>query len=735
MNSEDNTETASRLQWLQRWLIDPLQEMSEPDQQRARFMAAISLSLVLLGWPLVLLFHFTESPPDGVFFSARNTVSIILTAIMLLYPLTRTRYYLVAAWGAVLTFTLPYYLLIVPTISDVGAEILYYLVIPLIICSILFSVRTVMLVAGINLVLIVSTPLVFPDHLRVEEVVLGPLSMVGAAALLLIFSSQLAQGVRKSEQEQQAMAEALSDIAIALNSSLELDDVLERMLTHLSRVLPHDAATIMVVEDGVARVIRHVGFLPRGIPEHTLLEVRFPIDEIANLRYMVETGQPVLMPDVRKDPNWVVVEKATDWIYSYLGAPVMFEGEMLGVINVDSATPGTFNEDHARRLVSFAAQAAVALRNARLKTELDELVALRSAQLEREQRLLQAVLDASGEGVVYTEGMTIQYANRTLHDMTGYELGELKGQNSLMFVEADLVNPVNMDHWMRLLEAVQRGEVLREDVKFYRKDGSTFDAGLTVSAVQYSSDNTWGTVTIVRDISQEKALDEKKARFIANAAHELRSPIASLNTRLYMIQRDPGNLERHVDLLARVIERMNRLVEDLLDLSRFENGVIQLRPRSVILQNVVNDVVELQRAEAEQKSIHLECTLPLEPVQVYMDPERITQVLTNLVRNAIIYTQEGGRVEVRAEPEDSTRGTLTGVRVWVCDDGPGITAEVLPHIFQPFYRAEDRSHGTGLGLSIAREIIQMHNGSLTASSEPGHGSAFCFHLPLGPQES
>jgi PAS domain S-box-containing protein len=737
MNYQDTADTTSLNRRLKRWFVDPLHnDLNAVARRRAQSLAAICLSIVGLGLPVLLITYLIEEPADDVVLSAAGTLTIIMVGLALMYPLTRTRHYLIAAWGIVLVFTVPYYLLALPHVNGLGPHVFIYLVIPLIICSIIFGVRTMVLVAAIHLLLIASMPLLYPSDIQLIDILPGPLSVVGASAVLLIIASRLAQRTRESEQEQQAMAEALSDIAIALNSSLELNEVMERMLTHLSRVLPYDAATIMVVEDGAARVIRHVGFLARGISEQQLLDVRFPINEIANLRYMVETGQPVLIPDVSKDPTWITIEDMTSWIHGYVGAPIMIEGEMLGVLNVDSATPGTFNENHARRLVSFAAQAAVALRNARLKTELDELVSLRSQQLEREQRRLQAVLDASGEGVIYTEGTTIQYANQALYRMTGYDVGELRGRSARMLLDPESLSSGNVEHWVEVLQGIRAGQVWRDDITLHRKDGSSFDAGMTVSVVDRgSTDDDWGIVAIVRDISQEKALNDKKSRFIANASHELRSPIASLNTRLYMIQRDRDNLDKHLQVLGRIIDRMNRLVEDLLDLSRFENGVIQLHHRSVVLQNLIHEVVETQRPEAETKSIVLDCQLPPAPVQVHVDPERITQVITNLVRNAVIYTQPGGKIEIHTDLDLDGNGRVRGVRVWVRDNGPGIAADDLPHIFQPFYRAEDRSHGTGLGLSIAREIVQLHEGTLTVTSEVGQGSVFCILLPLLPLAS
>jgi two-component system phosphate regulon sensor histidine kinase PhoR len=157
--------------------------------------------------------------------------------------------------------------------------------------------------------------------------------------------------------------------------------------------------------------------------------------------------------------------------------------------------------------------------------------------------------------------------------------------------------------------------------------------------------------------------------------------------------------------------------------------VIPLRRQSIGVQTLLRDVVQLQQPEADRKRITLNLDLPEHPIYIYADPGRITQVITNLLVNAVNYTPEGGHIDVQLVMD--TGGTQRSAVIRVCDNGIGIPAEHLPRVFEPFYRAsEGDNRGTGLGLSISKEIIELHGGSLTVESEPGQGSTFCVRLAM-----
>jgi DNA-binding NarL/FixJ family response regulator/signal transduction histidine kinase len=168
-----------------------------------------------------------------------------------------------------------------------------------------------------------------------------------------------------AERELRALAEALRDTAAALNSTLDSDQVLDRILENVGRVLPHDAANIMLVDQqGAARVARHRGYVERGL-EEWLRNLSFSIADTPGLRQMAETHLPLIIPDTQDYAGWIDLPQ-TRWLRSYACAPICFKGVLVGFLNLDSATPGFFCADHAERLQAFADQAAVAIENARL---------------------------------------------------------------------------------------------------------------------------------------------------------------------------------------------------------------------------------------------------------------------------------------------------------------------------------------------------------------------------------
>jgi signal transduction histidine kinase len=271
---------------------------------------------------------------------------------------------------------------------------------------------------------------------------------------------------------------------------------------------------------------------------------------------------------------------------------------------------------------------------------------------------------------------------------------------------------------------VETGAICRDEIRLARKDGVLIDAGLTVSRSGDPADGTRPIVVVVRDISQEKALQGQQSRFIATASHELRTPITNLRTRLYLVQRDPQRMAEHLEVINDVTLRMQRLVEDLLDQSRFERGLILLNLAAVELQQLLSDVVRVQSAEAEAKDIRLSIRLTNGPQIVRADAERLTQVITNLVTNSLHYTPLGGSVEIGLATANQ-QAIIT-----VKDTGMGIAPENLDSIFKPFVRGNELVKGTGLGLSIAREIVELHNGTIWAESKLNEGSSFFISLQL-----
>jgi len=317
--------------------------------------------------------------------------------------------------------------------------------------------------------------------------------------------------------------------------------------------------------------------------------------------------------------------------------------------------------------------------------------------------------------------------------MTGYTAEELISDPDVFFRWVHQSVNTSADILKILASLIKRG-IWERDTVLIRKDGSEFDAHVTICTVAVLNPETVQMVALVRDIRQEKALQQQKDRFIANASHELRTPLTNLKMRLYLMTRQPQLMHDHMEVMERVTQRMQELIDDLLDVSRFDRGIVIMERQRVVLQNLINEALEVQHPHAELKSIYLRTELPAEPLVNYVDPGRIGQVITNLVVNALNYTPDSGRITVRLWLDSAPDRTYSVIEVQ--DTGIGIPAESLSHVFEPFFRTNvGVVRGTGLGLTICREIIELHGGTLSVISQQNIGSTFTVRLPIVETQS
>lgn len=258
---------------------------------------------------------------------------------------------------------------------------------------------------------------------------------------------------------------------------------------------------------------------------------------------------------------------------------------------------------------------------------------------------------------------------------------------------------------------------------------------------------TFVDITERRRAEEERAgllLREREARERAEAAirtreevlaivsHDLRNPLNTISmgaAALADFASDEASRAKYIQMVQRAIQRMNRLIEDLMDVVRLEGGQkLALDPRPLDLAPLLTEMCESFRAQAAPRNQTLVCeTAPGLP-PVLADRDRLAQVLTNLVGNALKFTPEGGRISLRAEEAEDS------VRITVEDTGPGIAPDDLPRIFDPYWQAGRTARlGAGLGLTIAKGIVEGHGGSITVMSKPGEGTTFTFTLPItGP---
>jgi two-component system phosphate regulon sensor histidine kinase PhoR len=286
--------------------------------------------------------------------------------------------------------------------------------------------------------------------------------------------------------------------------------------------------------------------------------------------------------------------------------------------------------------------------------------------------------------------------------------------------------------------APEIGEALEEALSGAPRSIEHREPGATTSAyaVSFNPIARPGGVLLVTfdDVSDRLAIARMRADFVANASHELRTPLASLTgfveTLLGPARNDPQATEKFLRIMLDQAQRMRRLIDDLLSLSRVEMRVHQRPTENVELISVLRSVIDALAPVARAQSVAVALEEPPNPIEVFGDRDELVQVFQNLVENAVRYGASGGRVDVTFETRPAARPS---VLVHVQDHGPGIAPEHLPRLTERFYRvdvgASREMKGTGLGLAIVKHILLRHQGRLEVWSEPGRGARFTVELP------
>ncbi|HTZ11675.1 MAG TPA: ATP-binding protein [Candidatus Margulisiibacteriota bacterium] len=257
----------------------------------------------------------------------------------------------------------------------------------------------------------------------------------------------------------------------------------------------------------------------------------------------------------------------------------------------------------------------------------------------------------------------------------------------------------------------------------------------STAVLENENGQTVGMVSVLSDITKQKALDQMKTNFVASVSHELRTPLVAIDKSLSLILDGAAGAvsetqEKFLTIAERNLKRLNILVNDLLDLSKLEAGKVELKVKASSVPELINDSVETLNTWAQTKSVTINTKTDEGLPQLNVDPDRINQVLNNLIGNAIKFTPQGGNIAVEAKL--SSDGNA--VEISVEDNGIGISPEDLPKVFDKFYQSGERVstdiNGTGIGLAIAKEIVTLHGGKIWAESEKDKGAKFTFTLPV-----
>jgi PAS domain S-box-containing protein len=469
------------------------------------------------------------------------------------------------------------------------------------------------------------------------------------------------------------------------------------------------------------------------------------------VREQLSAGHTVAVADVDTDPRLTASERnaiRTTGIQAFVAAPLVKNGRHVALFAVHSVTPRDWTA-HDLSLIHEAAE--------RTWSAVERAKAEEAFRVSDER--LQMALEAADMGtfVWHVQRDETEPDERML-GLFGLPPG---GRLNLTVALEKLIHPADRAHYAAAVAAAidpDGNGTLREDVRVIHSDGSLHWLAITAQAVfEGDPPSAVRLVGMAADISEHKfteaALrlseeqllesDRRKDEFLAVLAHELRNPLAPIRTGLELIRLGSDSrdaVERVRRMMERQIGQMVRLVDDLLDVSRITSGKIQLQRGARQLASLVQSALEANRAALQEARLELSVDVPEKPIWLDVDATRFVQVLSNILHNAVKFTNPGGRVALVAHVVGDAGRRDGELVLSVADSGVGIPSDMLPRVFDLFVQGQsavDRPHsGLGIGLALARRLMDLHGGSIQASSDgPGRGSTFTVRMPIARDPS
>jgi len=504
----------------------------------------------------------------------------------------------------------------------------------------------------------------------------------------------------------------LLEITRALTQELELDKLLARILRFAVEMLAGQAGLIALRDEhhGWAVAAAH------GIPTAFLRHVETLLEDVP----LQEDAARHELPEVYRRLE-AVTRAASLGLLTGVGLPLIFHDQVIGVIFIFRSYASVFSADDRLLLQSFADQAAIAVRNARLYE-----------QVRQEKRRLDALLDAVADGMlILAPNHVIERCNPAFARLYGQPCAQILGRK-----HEDIIRWAKVEHGLTLEAAEAEGWPLTPRATLYVQGDLLRPAphpplpvGITYAPLLSTDGTLLNIIATARDITHFREAEELKSTFISIVSHELKTPIALIKGYVSTLRRedahwDPQIVQESLAVIEEEADRLAQLVEGLLEASRLQAGAVELHLSEVSLRHLAERLVH--RMAVSDPNHTYEVNLPQDLPIIQGDEQRLEQVLSNLLSNAAKYSPPGTtiRVEGWAHPD----------RVILCvqDEGPGIAPEDAPHIFDRFYRSRDavrHTKGAGLGLYLARAIVEAHHGRIWVDPSD-RGARICFSLPL-----
>ena len=558
---------------------------------------------------------------------------------------------------------------------------------------------------------------------------------------------QLSRTLRTESQESRLAA--LYRVSQSLGRSLNLDEVLNQVMDAIIELTGAEHGFLTLIDPTTGELLLRAA---RNIEGENLHSEDMEVSRTV-IQSVIDTEEGVVTTDAQTDPRFAGQESVVfHSLKSILCAPLRSSGTIIGVIYVENrAQSGIFTNEDLDLLNAFATQAAVSIENARLYTRTDQALAARVGELEtlsQIDRELNAELDLT-KAMEITRRWAIRRTDAEecwialsdeetgiLQLYSGPKDGEFQEPGSQVFAAISrkttpqgitagevsyLATPLlHSDELQGAIIVTSKTELEPEEKEFM-----TRLAGRAAAAI-----------TNARLYQAVQQANESKSQFVAIVTHELRIPLTSIKGYTDLIRQGVvGEVNEQqvnfLDVIRNNVQRMSKLISDLSDISRIERGKLSLELDTIILHTYVDETISSLRHKMEEKNQTLSAEIPGSLPKITADPNRLVQILTNLISNAWKYTPEDGKVMVRAS---QTNGFI---RVEVIDNGLGISEKDQDKLFTQFFRSEAQEvreqTGWGLGLNVTKKLVEIMDGEIGFSSELDKGSNFWFTLPISKE--
>lgn len=503
----------------------------------------------------------------------------------------------------------------------------------------------------------------------------------------------------------------LLEIARSLTQELNLDKLLQRILELAAEMLAGKAGLIALREEqGGWNIGASYGIQPTFLRYLKPILAEVPENDD-------QAGQE--LPQVSRILQ-MLTKRASMSLLTGVGLPLISENKVIGLIFIFRGYEGNFSANDRAILQSFADQAAIAVINAQLYT-----------QVIREKSRLGALLDSAADGIVIMGAdHKIEKCNQAFARILRRDVDKIEGQP-----HDEIFNWETIQQGQSLEEAELSGWPLTAKANLYvegnlrRPAGDLIPVGVTYAPLLSGEGRLINIIASIRDITHFREAEELKSVFISVVSHELKTPVALIKGYVGTLRRKDVSWESDVvqdslEVIEEEADRLTELIENLLDASRLQAGGFSLNLAEIQIDRIAREMAERFQTRTDQHKIEVQ--FPEEFPAIVGDQNRLEQVFYNLLENAVKYSPNGGRIRIS--------GQIRSEQIIICvqDQGTGIAAEDIPHIFDRFYRADEaakNSQGAGLGLYLSRAIIEAHQGRIWVEPREQSGTRICFSIP------